>query len=360
MLMWAWMLGLSLILIQSIFEPFHPIPLSGEEWVQHAEELSLERIEDQSFQKEVDHWTTKKFGFRNLAVRLYNQLLYSVFNETTHFIELGDAGFLFEKVYRATVCGENLLDRAEVDKKLDSLDLFGALLSKRGQKLVFVITPNKYRFFSDKVESRCESNKTNYAYFKAGFDRADYTVFDFNELFPKMESSFPLMPKSGTHWSLYGAFRAAQLIQDSLVKWGYAGAPLEISAIETDIHPRETDKDLHDLLNVITYAPTEELAYPFTDYYHEKKPRMLVVGDSFYETFYRIGVHSQVYHDDSKLLYYNKKLFAKDINNGESFDSQDLDIALNKTDVVMIVSNEDALKTLGWGFLSDAIELLNE
>jgi hypothetical protein len=175
-----------------------------------------------------------------------------------------------------------------------------------------------------------------------------------------MKTEYPLMPRSGTHWSLYGAFMSATMVQDSLVRWGYAGAPLEISAFETDIHPRETDKDLHDLLNVMTFAPAEELAYPKSDYHDEKKPRILVVGDSFYETFYRNGIHSNVYHKESKHLYYNKKMFGQDRSTGQLINQHDVAIELEKSDVVMIVSNEVALGTFGWGFLTDAIDILNE
>jgi hypothetical protein len=343
-----------------LFKPFHSIALSGEEWVPQIEKVRLASIQDQSFQKQVDHWTTKKFGFRELSVRAYNQVLYSVFNEVTHFIERGRDGYLFEKNYRKSVCGENLISQSELELKLDSMNVLASLLADKGKKLIVLIAPNKYRFYSEKVDLECNPDQTNYGLFKAGFEKADYTVFDFIELFPKMKTEYPLMPRSGTHWSLYGAFMSATMVQDSLVRWGYAGAPLEISAFETDIHPRETDKDLHDLLNVMTFAPAEELAYPKSDYHDEKKPRILVVGDSFYETFYRNGIHSNVYHKESKHLYYNKKMFGQDRSTGQLINQHDVAIELEKSDVVMIVSNEVALGTFGWGFLTDAIDILNE
>ena len=358
--MWCWIAGLSLILVQSIFKPLHLIALSGEEWVPHIEDVSLEKIENQTFQKEVDHWTTKKFGFRELSVRFYNQLLYSLFDEVTYFIEIGREDYLFEKAYRSAICGEHTIEPEAVANKLDSMNLLNTLLEERGKKLIVVLAPNKYRFFSDKIDVNCVSSNTNYEMFKVGFDRGQYAFFNFIELFPKMKSEYPLMPKSGTHWSLYGAYRSAMLVQDSLVQWGFAGAALEIGSLETDVNPRETDKDLHNLLNVMSYAPTEFLAYPKPDYKHDKKPRMLVVGDSFYETFYRTGIHSKVYHEDSKHLYYNKKMFGQDGTIGHVFDREELQEELVLCDAIMIVSNEAALKTYAWGFLTDAIEILNE
>ena len=358
--MLVWMIGLSFIMIQSIFHPFKSVSLSGEEWVPEIDSLSIATFENLSFQKQVDHWTSKKFGFREVMVRFYNQVLYWTFGECTYFIEIGDDCFLFEKDYRDSACGENLIPKVEIELKLDSLEILSDFLNERGKKLIVVVAPNKYRYYPDKVSLNCDDRETNYSHFTAGFNHSKYAVFDCIELFPKMTSQYPLVPKSGTHWSLYGAFRTAQLIQDSLVKWEFAGAPLEISAIEIDDTPRQTDKDLHDLLNIMTYAPKEELAYPYTDYHNPKKPRMLIVGDSFYESFYRLNIHSDVYDPESKLLYYNQKMFGRGRNISREFNADDLFVELYNTDVVMIVSNEGALKNFGWGFLTDAIQLLHE
>ena len=63
-------------MIQSIFHPFKSVSLSGEEWVPEIDSLSIATFENLSFQKQVDHWTSKKFGFREVMVRFYNQVLY--------------------------------------------------------------------------------------------------------------------------------------------------------------------------------------------------------------------------------------------------------------------------------------------
>jgi len=351
---------LLLMLIQSLFRPLDSVSLSGEEWVPEVEPWTLDAIAERSWQKDVDHRVTKKFGFREVCIRLYNQLRYGAFGEITHFIEEGEDRILFEKVYEQAMCGDNDIGHAAMSRKIDSILVLDSLLRENGQNLLLVLAPNKWRFYSDKIEIDEIDSVSNYDRVKAGLLDTDIALFDVIDWFDTLQSPHSLISKSGTHWSVYGAALVGMQIQKHLVEIGLSDAPFEISELETSSGPRYTDRDLHDLLNIMSNPPEDNLAYPTLNFPNQKKPRVLIIGDSYYLTMYYLNIHTQGFDPDSKLLYYNKELVHADPEVGIPFNDETFKKELLAADIVIIESNEDALSKFGWGFLSDAITALSE
>jgi hypothetical protein len=348
------------MLIQSLFRPLDSVSLSGEEWVPEVKPWTLGAIAERSWQQDVDHRVTKKFGFREVCIRFYNQLRYSVFGEITHFIEEGEDRILFEKVYENAMCGGNDIGYAAMSQKVDSILILDSLLRQNGQNLMLVLAPNKWRFYSDKIEIDAIDTFPNYERIRIGLLSSKVAMLDVIGWFDTLQSPHSLISKSGTHWSVHGASIVGMQIQKHLIELGLSDLQFEISELETSNAPRYTDRDLHDLLNIMSNPPLDNLAYPTLSFPNKKKPRVLVVGDSYYLTMYYLNIHTQGFDPESKLLYYNKELVHTDPEVGVPFNNETFKKELLAADIVIIESNEDALSKFGWGFLSDAITTLSE
>jgi len=87
---------LSLFLVQSLFTPFRPIPLAGFEPQPLPVALEYTALKDGRFQAYAEKKAAKTFGFREMMVRFYNQVLYSFFDETNTQVIVGEEGYLFE------------------------------------------------------------------------------------------------------------------------------------------------------------------------------------------------------------------------------------------------------------------------
>ena len=358
--MWVWLLAGFIVLVQSIFNPIERVKLNGYEPEVETPSFSYQSFAGEDWQNAIEKKTASEFGFREWCVRAYNQVRYSIFNEPSKYVEVGAGEVLYERVYRQSVCGENYLGLRFFQQKIDSLKRLDTLLLKHRTKLVVAIAPNKYRIASDAIDLDCQTQLTNLDELRNQIDQTDLTFIDFNEFFNQTETEYPLMSKSGTHWSFYGATLAAQFLHKTYRELGMTGSAVEISAMEIDDSPRETDKDLHDLLNVMTYPPKEKLAYPSVVLMGYERPRVLVIGDSYYHTFYRTGIHHEAYHPESKLFYYNREVYHQGLDETSELTQELFEIELKEADIVLIMTNEDALTKFGWGFLTQAITTLDE
>ncbi|MEZ4722020.1 MAG: hypothetical protein R2813_09115 [Flavobacteriales bacterium] len=321
---------------------------------------TLGRAADMTFQRSANRVVTKTFGFREAMIRLHNQLMYSMFDECGPFVLKGKDDYLFEGTYIPAVCGENYLGVDRLNHVADSLQFLDQLLNDHGKKFLFIIAPNKLRYHQNKLDLECDGVFTNYSEMRQLIHERGIEMVDFISEFQGLDHKYPLFSKSGSHWSLYGASLAAQRIQEKLDDLGVSEGMLVMTELKVDEYPRKTDKDLHGLLNIVTRPGKEELAYPRLVFEGKRQAKALIVGDSYYTMFVYLGIVNEMFAPDSKMLYYNKSVMTTDVNNRGELTEQMRMNALNDAEVVILLSNEDAFTTLGWGFMNDAIQALHE
>ena len=114
------------------------------------------------------------------------------------------------------------------------------------------------------------------------------------------------------------------------------------------------DKDIGDGMNLLFDVPGLTMAYP--DFRFEqkdsKKPKVLVVSDSFFWGMYNAGISSVF--DQTHFWYYNKQVYPE-FQTKEYFTYQvDFEQAIKANDVFIIMATEANLKAIGWGFLERA------
>jgi hypothetical protein len=354
-------LGLVLVFtLQSVFHPFKETKLSGAEPDIDVDSFSFHQFESGVWQNQITNYTEKKFGFRAIAVRVFNQFNHSLFGETGRFVIEGRDGYLFEKSYRPSVCGENFVGELSLSSKVDSIQILAEKLSKLNKELVLLLAPNKWRVMRDKIEWNCDSSETNYDVFKTLMADHSLVMLDANQLLGEFKSEHPLYSKNGTHWSIFGSAMVAQEIQKLLVERGVSEGVLRVESLEISDEPKNTDRDLHDLQNLMERPTDLDLAYPSLKLDAKNKPRALVIGDSYFRSFYYTNAFPEMFSLESYFLYYNKTLFRQDLEAGEAISVLEFRTQLKMVDVIIIETNEDALPLVGWGFLSDAIQVLNE
>lgn len=338
--------------IQTFFRPLVEVPLSGATPIPSAISLNSDNWFEGEFQAWYELKMNRSFGFRPACVRLVNQLQYSLFDIINPQVVKGQDGYLFEAAYRNAVCGTDFIGNDSAAVLLKAMDAFRDNLLSKGKRLVILITPNKWRTLKSKVDWACNPKTTNYQILVGELKSRGYAVMDGIDLFEfdqRSDQSFPLHSKQGTHWSIYGAAASLSYLNYAFKQEGIRLPDFKFESLEVTDSPRNTDKDLHDLLNIMAKPSKEELAYPTLSFDETYKPRVLVVGDSYYWSYYYLKAHQGMFSQDSKFFYYNNSMYAESQDTKILLNDQIRKEELQACDAVLFVISEPALSQLGFG-----------
>jgi hypothetical protein len=183
---------------------------------------------------------------------------------------------------------------------------------------------------------------------------------DFNRYFldNKIVSPYPLYPRYGIHWSLYGAYKVIDsMIRYTEEKMGYHFADVLLKEIKWD-KANDTDYDIADGMNLFFELERPEMAYPqytiISDTSHAG-PSLLVISDSFYWVLYGLGI-SKAFSKDH-FWFYNKEIYPESFTSKTDTRNTSLRNEIAKHDVIIIMATEATLPSFGWGFIEDAFEV---
>jgi hypothetical protein len=314
------------------------------------------------FQQTYNDRKNDHVGFYNSLIRVNNQFDYSLFG-LTHargFVQ-GKSRYLFEEDYIHEYTGDYFIGEAAISKKLARLKNVADSLRSHNILLILVFEPGKASFYPEYIPSRFHPEKrsqTNYDYFVQRSREMGMPFMDMNSYFLAMKdtSRYPLFPRYGMHWSLYGVTCAVDTLS-RLVESG-TGKKLpafKTSQLVTSQNPRGTDNDIGELLNLVCPLRKTPGAYPTVAFSPEpvKSLLALVIADSYY---------INIYEDYGKQLfnvqdywYYNKKVYPYQNNNPPMYvDKSNLREKLEKYDVVMLMVSEINLHCGFWNFADEA------
>ncbi|HLP50683.1 MAG TPA: hypothetical protein VK154_07335 [Chitinophagales bacterium] len=302
-----------------------------------------------AFQEQLDAYLQENVGFKGYLIALKNQIDYSLFNKLNYTIEVGDDGQLFYWNHIDTRCGHLTLTEDSLQKKAEEATRLKALLDSMHTKMLFVLAPGKPFFFDDKLPERFKnkcSDDNDYKRVLSLLQQNNLSVIDFNAWFKSIRATqpYPLFPKLGTHWSYYGA----TLATDSLAKYierelNNDLSDYSVKSTEITAQAKGKDKDLYDLSNLLLPIQSDSLAYPEFTFAAAKgkKPKVLLIGDSFNWTLVDTKMLPQLFSDDSRFWFYKKQLY--DLNGkwiSENPDEVNLYELLKGTDIVIFLSTE--------------------
>ncbi|NQV01233.1 MAG: hypothetical protein HQ542_01185 [Bacteroidia bacterium] len=318
-----------------------------------------------TFQEVMNTDTKDHIGFRNTFFRLHNEYDYRLFG-ITHaqgFIQ-GKEGYLFEEDYIHEYTGRYFIGKETLDYKLEKLQQVYWELGNAGIPFLLVFEPGKASFFPEYIPDHFHpENKTisNYDYMTKRVNELKIPSMDLNQIFMQMKetSEYPLFPKFGMHWSIYGAALAMDTLSQYLERVYKVDLPeMDFADIVVSDSLRWTDKDIGELLNLIFPYSTETMAYPIITYdsTKEKQLSVLVIADSYYVNI----IHDISGHlfKDQEYWYYNSKLYPHiiDDRNPVYVDKSNLKEKLLEFDLILLMVSEINLHCGFWNFADEACQ----
>ncbi|MCU0428760.1 MAG: hypothetical protein MUF42_02200 [Cytophagaceae bacterium] len=320
---------------------------------------TLDSLYKGAYQNSIEKWCNENFGFRNTLVRFHNQLGFWLYKKSyTNNVTVGKEDYLFDISYINAYTGadyageEELRNRVSIAKKLQDS------LRAHGIQLLFVLAPGKASFFPEYIPDKYLNNRIpgNYETIRKLFLEKEINHIDFRKWFAekKATSPYPLFPKCGIHWSVYGATLAADSMLRKIEQ--LTDTPLNrmtIDSIMVSNQLREVDQDVGKGMNLLWEINSYPMAYPVVSYSTlEKKLKVLTVADSYYWTMPLLDFKDKVF-EKNNFLYYNKQLYVN--NGGDPYSEEKINRArlILGHDVIIVMATDANLGAFGWNFFEN-------
>lgn len=352
-------------LFQRIFPLIEVKPLSGAVELPDTVGLRFDTWFSGSYQNKLNKFIEFDIGFRPWFVKMRNQVMYTVFNQSTSYVELGKNGYLYTWGYFEAYAGLDCLGEQKIEEVAYEIKALQNALSKKNKHLLVVLAPNKARILPQYLPENYNKyalSTSNYDLYLKQFNELEINHIDFNAFFlDGKKYDYPIFPKTGIHWSTYGAELAANEIIKKLSLLGNEELPYlvwnNVDLIDSVVG---SDIDLENDLNLFFELDRYKLAYPnliTTELNEDQKIPGLVISDSFYWNFYVFNFPHDFMRDNSKFLFYNNTSYDQ-YQNSTPVDELNMteEIELNKYFILM--TTEANLSKFPFGFIDNVRTLL--
>ncbi|MCK9421877.1 MAG: hypothetical protein M0Q38_04715 [Bacteroidales bacterium] len=351
---------------QSYLHPFKEPPLKG--YFQLKENPSLKfftwrRWFSGEFQQTYSDRMNDHVGFYNSLIRFNNQCDYSLFGliHAKGFIQ-GLNCYLYEEDYLHEYNGDYFIGKPVIDKKLARLKNVQDSLRAYHIPLLLVYEPGKASFYPEYIPRRFHPEwrpQTNYSYFLQRSADLGVSYMDMNRYFLMMKdtSRYPLFPRYGMHWSLFGVtFAMDTLVRRIESETGKQLPKFNTHHLTISPTPWGTDNDIGELLNLACPLPGTMEAYPevaFEDAPEKKNLSVLIIADSYYLNI--VEDYGRKLFKNQEYWYYNDKLYPFQNNNPPTnVDKTNLLEKLKKFDIILLMVSEINLHCGFWNFADEA------
>ncbi len=327
-------------------------------------DLSAKSWFNGSYQEETTRRIEDHAPFRNTLFRIHNQYDYSIFG-ITHALGFirGKKGNLIEEDYINEYTGRFFIGKNTINKKLDRMKEVYQDLKKKNVNMILVIEPGKASFYPEYIPDHYRPRNrtiTNYEYMVSGLRERNIPFLDLNRYFLQMKdtSRYPLFPKYGMHWSIYGMWHALDTLT-GYIKYatGMQLPVIRYHGLIVSDSLRESDDDIGVLLNLIFPLPRTTAAYPIADIEDNPEKRnlsVLVIADSYYVNIEKLA--SKKLFARQEFWYYNSKVYPHviDTDNPVYVDKSSLEPKLQEFNIVLLMVSEINLHCMLWNFFDEA------
>lgn len=364
------LIGLFLPMIQMV-KPFAEVGnLFGSIVPTKKDSLTAESWFNGTFQENRNAYINEQFGFRSTAVRIHNQIAFSLFHKAkANGVIIGKEDYLYEIKYINAYRGAEEIFQSELDSNLFMLKAIQSKLKERGVEFVVVMNPGKASFYSEYIpdEFPIVSDRSYYSEYQKGLREQGIQHIDFGKWFREMKGKTPapLFPKTGIHWSQYGATLAA----DSLVNYcmNLFGKEMNEFVWNKNNLPLQTtmegvDDDMGLGMNLYWPIDVLPMAYPRLDMNAKDNtvasksvihPRVAVISDSYFFNLLQLPWAPDIFQS-LNFYFYNKQLHKRPESTLTSSDPLSQMKEIEKSNVVFVMATECNMDKLGWGFISSA------
>ena len=334
------MLVLFLPMIQQQTGLFKLNSLSGVVVKTSKPELNYEDFKDNKYQAQLEKYVSENYGFRESSIRLYNQYLWDFYrktNATKWQIVMGKEGWFYEPwfvedyyqggTYKQSCDSAQLVQRFE--EEAYRIYQLQHILELYGTHLFVCLLPGKDMVYSEYLPENKKYTKKKFIsardYFGPKFKELGINHVNVEQWFLQMKDtvSFPLFPKTGTHWSNI----ASLYVADSVIRYMEELGDVNIRNLKIgDAYIDETrdpDDDLESLMNLI--RPLDQNYNQYADVVSDGdmtavKPKIIVIGDSFFWNISRqlpmldIFAAAPYWYYNSTIYYDDENISTKDID----------------------------------------------
>lgn len=333
--------------------------------------LSFETWSNSIFQKNTERDLKIKNPLKSTAIRLINQFQYSFMKSpSSKGLFITENGTLMPTHYINSLVGKDLIPLDSVNNSMRMAKFVQDSLERRGIKLLFLIAPGKPSFNLDQVPKYFTSQlnaNNNYKQFIESCKKYDIEYIDYKRILLENKDSFeyPIFTKFGVHWS---GNTIAHVTKDLFEYINNSVNDIEIPKIE--ILPGEktvrdykfTDYDIGESMNLMFFESEETLHYPrvVIKEGEKKKPKLIAIGDSFFQSFVNFdNTFNEVFDKSSKFYFYNKIVDwpIKYQEVGIKTEYLDMKKEINSTDIIIIEMSEQNTKYLGYQFIHQLYNL---
>ena len=362
--------GILLILLfpiaQKKYTLFNNTVLSGDVKLANNIQFTKDDWFQGTYSEQKEKYINDNFGFRNFFIRFISQTYFTLFKTVfAKDVVLGKDGYLYELKYLHTHAGLDYIGDAAIKLRFEKLKFIQTELEKKGVHFALLFAPGKATYYPEFIPAPYNSTSvtTNYIKHIEEAKRTGVNFLDFSELFVRLKptTKYPLYPKTGTHWSVYGMHVAFDSLSKYIEKVSNKKLPqFNYNTIEMSDSLRTPDGDIAEGLNLLFGLPHFKMAYPVVKWKDDStayKPRVLTVSDSYWMGVYYNDLPRHVF-SNHEFWYYNKQLFNYNAENipGNTADA-DLKTAVEKNNFVFIMATEASLKQMGWGFIDEVYDM---
>lgn len=363
------------IMVQGITHVVKLKPLDGFTKPNEVVKLNLQTYFDDTYPKYLTNLAKENTGFRELFIRNYNQVSYSLFNKITNDnVVEGLNHELFLKMYLQEATGIMLsntypdIDSAKADamKNVEETLALIDTLRNHGTAFLFVFCPTKPAVYPEYLPPQYQNSLSDFSleeYYIQLFQEKGIPYIDFYHYFMdlKDEYPYPLYARTGTHW----AESTIPFVADSIYRkleelTGYKLPSIEVidQNITSDYSAQEIE--LESQMNLLFPLKKPELPQPvfaLKDTVGKDHPNLLVLGDSYY-----VALRRSCFGDafgEWNFWKYNREIRssnpAYDYKNVKYLAQAPL--VIEEADIVLCMTTAPMLYEYLWGFTHTAMDL---
>jgi len=358
---------LFLPLIQQLYPIIKFKPLLGKFEVATKPALNYNELFQGSYQPKLEKYITDHIGYRNLFIRLFNQVRYKFMNTSNaEGVKIGTDGYLYQEEYILSYLGKDFVHPTIINRNIYKLKLLQDTLQKLDKDILVVLAPGKGSFYPNNfplIYRQKSKTTSNYDLYQDLLVKNGINTIDFRNWFYSIKdtSSYTLMTKNGIHCSKY----SESLVADSLIKYiskqfNVSLPTIKVNKIVRTNIPQSSDNDILQTMNLLCEPSDLPLFYPEIEIVknpnQKRTIKPIVIADSYFYGLFEMGLINDIMTQGEYWFYFNrienrrkdKKTKPQELNLREEVDKKDL---------IILYATDMNLKYLGFGAIDKLYEL---
>ena len=298
-------------------------------------------------------------------VRRRNQLYYQLFESIPSAnVTAGKENTFHQTFYCNEYIGQDFKGHAFLEELAKKVEKVNQSLLQKGKHLLVLLPPGKARVLPHTLPTFYQKNasrNTNWEVFSKLLEEKKIPYLNYQAFIDSPDQyEHPIYPQLGLHWSYYGAAVAAELSKQKIEQLLDKKLPkMDYSEVELSTKLKGEDRELLNGANLMHFPEILPMPYPTISYQSDSstyKPRVLIVGDSFYKLQFNLGVQQALFDEQSSFWYYN----SNSLPQGKRVNQENLQEVIESTEIILLSHAEINIHRTGFGFLDQLIALFEE